>query len=356
MTPAIEVRFAANDLSQTTQALTQNAVINNTANVSLYATANVEFVNSFQRASGAKTSASVAGSVDLEILTGVVTAALGNGTTTNVSGNVLMEATNTLTVMSDAGATSQINSNSAAMGWLWTSALTTKRWRLTSAMAPPMPRGTSAFSPRAEKIDSISASVVQAAQSGTGVDGTGSVTISIPVVMAFISGTASSRKASSSTLRTRRTWCPAGAGANGGIGVGLSVHVCDISGREVYAKVAANAVVNAGGNGSGILDPGGSNFGGAGLSLHAATFDTILSYSQGIADAGDVAVVVSGIFNNMTSDTEAFIDQGAKVNTQNAGAASGQLVQALATHTTNILSLAGATREPRPWASARRER
>ena len=55
-----------------------------------------------------------------------------------------------------------------------------------------------------------------------------------------------------------------------------------------------------------------------------------------------MAVVVSGIFNNMTSDTEAFIDQGAKVNTQNAGAAAGQLVQAFATHTTNILSLAGA--------------
>ncbi len=61
--------FAANDLSQTTQALTQNAVIKNTANVSLYATANVEFVTLSNGASGAKQAASVAGSVNLEILT-----------------------------------------------------------------------------------------------------------------------------------------------------------------------------------------------------------------------------------------------------------------------------------------------
>ncbi len=336
--------FAANDLSQTTQALTQNAIIKNTANVNLYATANVAFVTLSNGASGAKTSASVAGSVNLEILNGVVTAALGDGTTTNVTGSILIEATNTLTVMSDAGATSQIDSNSPAVG----AALDFGTYNET--VEAYLGNGTtdasgniSVFSSSAEKIDSISASLVQAAQSGTGVDGSGSVTILSPVVMAFISGTASTPQSIYlNAADTTNLISLAGAGANGGTGVGLSGAVCDITDREVYAKVGANAVVNAGGNGSGILDPGGSNFGGAGLSLHAATFDTILSYSQGIADAGDVAVIVSGIFNNMSSDTEAFIDQGAKVNTQNAGAAAGQLVQALATHTTNILSLAGA--------------
>ncbi len=201
----------------------------------------------------------------------------------------------------------------------------------------------SVFASSTEKIDSISAALVQASQNGTGFDGSGSVTILTPVVMAFISGTASTPQSIFlNAADTTNLVSLAGAGADNVTGFGLSGAVMDITGRVVYAKVGANAVVNAGGNGSGILDPGGSNFGGTGLSMHAATLDTILSYSQGIADGGDVAVVVSGIFNNMTSDTEAFIDQGAKVNTQNAGAAAGQLVQALATHTTNILSLAGA--------------
>ena len=254
--------FAANDLSQTTQALTQNAVIKNTANVSLNATANVTFITLSNGASGAKSDASVAGSVNLELLNGVVTAALGNGTTTNVTGNILIQANNTLTVMSDAGATSQINSNSAAVG----AALDFGTYNET--VEAYLGNGTtnaagniSVFASSAEKIDSISAALVQASQSGFGFDGSGSVMVLTPVVMAFISGTASTPQSIFlNAADTTNLVSLAGAGAGNVSGFGLSGAVCDITGRVVYAKVGANAVVNAGGNGSGILDPGGSNF------------------------------------------------------------------------------------------------
>ena len=131
------------------------------------------------------------------------------------------------------------------------------------------------------------------------------------------------------------------AGSSGDAGVGLSLANLNLS-RTVQAYVGEGATVTAKGNGSGILDPGGTGCGGAGLTLDATTEDHLLLFAGGGAVSESFALAGSAVVNTMHSTTMAYIAAGALVNQDgNSGAVTAQGVRLRANQDTFILDIAG---------------
>jgi len=331
--------FAANDLTNTTLAQTQGAAVSATS-IALEATATQQFATLSDGGSGAALDPidfpNFAGSVNLDNLSNDVEASLGDGSTANSTGDVLIQATSSTTVFSDAGATSAIANGFLALGLALDLEFLNDTVNASIGTGNVNAGGNiSVFASAAETIDSISASLAQDLQAGSGGAGAVSSVSLDPDVQSFANGMVTTPdNLFLNAANTANLVVSAGAAAGGNTaGVGISAANSNIN-RTVKAFVGAGANVHTGGGGTPINDPGGSSFGGNGLSIHAATTDNILSFAAGVADASQVAVEASAVVNTMSSDTEAYIGTGAIVT-------SAQLVEAKAEQATTILSVAG---------------
>jgi len=335
--------FAANQLTKNTQASTEYAGL---LTPTLTALANsVDHLLTVSDGSGqAKTTAAVAGSVDLNNVHNTTEAALGSGTIANV-GDVLLQANGTVISVSDAGASSA-SPGSAAVGAAIDLGFinNTVRADVGSGANITASGDVRVFAASAEDIDSVSASLAQANQDGVGAAGSLSLVNVTPVTQAFVGAGATLTTPNTVLLNAvdnTKLGVLAGAAAGGDLaGVGLSASRANVN-RTVQAYVGNGATVSAQGNGNGLLTPELDGFGGTGLFLRAASQDDILSYSAGTASDGDVTVQASAIINSIGGSTEAFIDQGASVNQNNAGASPTQAVGLLAEHKTDLLGVAG---------------
>ena len=134
------------------------------------------------------------------------------------------------------------------------------------------------------------------------------------------------------------------AGAAGGgttAGVGLSLANLNLD-RTVRAYIGDDAVVTADGGGTGILDPGGSGFGGLGLTIDATAKDEILLFAAGVGVGTDTAAVAASVVVGTDNSTvEAFIGASTVVNGDTSGASTDQSVRVRANHDSSVLSVAG---------------
>ncbi|HWF48868.1 MAG TPA: leukotoxin LktA family filamentous adhesin, partial [Bryobacteraceae bacterium] len=134
------------------------------------------------------------------------------------------------------------------------------------------------------------------------------------------------------------------------IGVGFGISASDITTNDtVDASLGGAANVTALGNGGSINVPNGqldsngnpvtASF--QGLSVTAMSHGSVNPIAAGGAGSGGISVDGSAPVNNLTETTQAHIDSGAAVNTNNSGANSNESVQTLATDDTNLNSIAG---------------
>lgn len=140
-----------------------------------------------------------------------------------------------------------------------------------------------------------------------------------------------------------------GAGAFGGVGVGGSIGVNDIT-KATRAYVGTDADVTARGNSASTVavTSGAARSGGAfpaedvqGLVVSADSSEDILAVA--VAGAGGFYAGVAGAVTVSTvdSDTAAFVSDGATINDDNSGAAASQDVHVAATNTVGIRGIDG---------------
>ena len=140
-----------------------------------------------------------------------------------------------------------------------------------------------------------------------------------------------------------------GAGT-AGVGVGNSTLVTD---NSVRAYVGKNATVTAKGNGAaediytGTKDGSGNKETEAtrGVAVTATSHEKIYSFAVTGSGAGTAAVAVSAVVNVLVENTEAYIDQGAVINDNRAGAnndaVADQDVTVRASDVTDMINVAG---------------
>jgi hypothetical protein len=133
----------------------------------------------------------------------------------------------------------------------------------------------------------------------------------------------------------------AGASAGGTtLGVGLSLANPDLV-RTNQAFLGDNSRVTALGQGTPMSDPRDPKQTFRGMLINADTYDDLLNYAAGNAEAQDAAVKASAVYTDAQAQTDAYIGVGAIVNGNNAGASELQSVLLDASHESYLLSIAG---------------
>jgi hypothetical protein len=345
--------FAFNYLDKTTLALIDSTPRVSTGSLVVTATAVSPIVSVAAGAAGAKGNASVAGSVNLNILNTNTQAYLGSlrdVTIASDDGGLTIAANNTLTTWSIAGAVSAAAGARAAVGAALDIGVidTTVRSYIgsgstvTYALRNPF----QILASNTQNLRSIGAAFALAAQSGVGASGsTSAQSITTEVEAGIRSG---AQVFAGGNLRIDAddnvSLLGIGGAAAGGqtAGVGLSLALSNLS-RSVKAGIEAGAIVSALGRGVALADPQGRQPATTGIAIDANSTDTRLLFAAGVGGStGTAGVAASSVVNVIKgAGTQALIGAGATVNRSIVGAEATQSVAVRANHTTNILSVAG---------------
>ena len=131
------------------------------------------------------------------------------------------------------------------------------------------------------------------------------------------------------------------------VGAGVSLQIAK---NKVTAYIGADAVVDARGNGSGILAPTGTKDGSGnlqttlvkGLAVTATSFEDVVTVSIGGAAAARAAVAGGASVTVLNQTTSAYVGENAAVNTGTSGEGSDQSVVVLASDDTELVGVGGA--------------
>ncbi len=351
---AVAGSFQWNNLTQTVKAFltnatatTGNAVVTAVAATTLIALAAGVGVSTD------KSGVSVAGSVNLDMLSNSVEAYLGSGATlTTNTGGVDIEASNSLTTWTVAGVLSATKGSVSVGASLDLGLLSSTVYAYIGASDTVNSAGdVKVYASTYEPIHSIGACFsIATGSGGVAVGGSASSMNITHDIEAYIGNSATVTTPDSLRINAAdQTWLMSIAGNVAGgksVGVGVSAAVNTLT-RTVEAYIGQDAVVSADGNGGGLSDPLGGTFGGNGVILDATTEQTNIIFAAGIAGSGDAsveasaAVTVFGV-GSTPDQTLAYIGQGAEVNTDYASHGStNQSVQSLAQYTLAVLDVAG---------------
>ncbi len=182
-------------------------------------------------------------------------------------------------------------------------------------------------------------------------DGAVSVVNETTNTKAYIDGSSIVKaNGSVAVLANRDTSLTTGDGSialSGGVSANGSVSTVNKN-DTVSAYVGSNTSVTALGQKTGLSVPVDNNgalstASIAGLTVAATAQETLQTYAVGASISGGVgALSGSTTINNITENTSARIENGATINGNNAGAASGQGVNVLASDKTNLTAVDGA--------------
>ena len=245
--------------------------------------------------------------------------------------------------MSDAGATSWLTKGSAGVGAALDIGVYGDTVRAFIGNGNLQAGGNvQVLATSIEHVDSITAALDEGQQGGAGVGGSICTDTVTPTVQAFVQGTVSTPQSLYVNAADSPTIAVLAGGAAGGATKGIGGSILNLNtDPTVDAYIGSGANVTAGGAGTGLFDPGGSGFGGNGITLQAAETDQVLVYASGVAEsAANLGVAASAIVDTMSSDIEAYVASGATVNGSSAGANSAQSVLVRAEQSTTILSVA----------------
>ncbi len=313
---AIAGSFAYNGLNATTKAWTENVQIN-ADNLSLAATSSEIVIAVALGGSGTNNYVALGGSVDDNSLTNITKAYIGSGSVVVTAGNVTVNATNAMTVVSVAG-TLALFGNVAIAASLDIESLNNTVYAYIDGGANVTAQGNvSVFASTNDLLISICTTFAgSTTESGVAAAGAGTISTVTDDVEAYVKGTVttpSSVYIGANDQTQLIVIDGAAGGGNSAVDVGVSAADNTVN-QTVEAYLGQGAVVTATGNGSGDFDPAGSGFGGTGISLSAQTNNVILVIAAGVAvSSNSTAVAGSVALNNVSGNTAAFTE-GATVN------------------------------------------
>ncbi len=332
---AIGGAFAYNGLNATTKAWTENVQLN-ADDLSLAATSTDIVVAVALGGSGTNNYVALAGSVDDNSVTNHTEAYIGQGSVVVTAGTVTVNAANTMTVVSVAGALALFGNVAIAASLDLESINNTVYAEIDTGANVNAQGNVSVFASNNELLISICATFAgSTTESGVAAAGAGTISSVTEDVEAFVQGTVTTPSSLFLDANDQTKLIVIDGAAGGGssaVDVGVSATDNTVN-QTVEAYLGQGAVVSAGGNGSGLFDPAGSGFGGQGVSLDAVANNTILVIAAGVAvSSNSTAVAGSVAINNVGGNTAAFTE-GA---TANVGGSSLRLQGDDATDITTI--------------------
>ena len=343
--------FALNEITQNVTAFIEDSSVNTAGAVLVLANGEDDAISVALGGAGqrdtSQTGFTVAGSVTLGRLTHNIKAYLGDGAIVHAD-DVTVEAVQDTLLVNIAGAFSV--AGRAAVGLsLDIGALNTTVQAWVAGDAAVTATGDVLISARNDSEVLSIAAALSIATDSSGIGASGSATgygVTHNVAAWIDAGGAVDVTATGSVYVDAadkfQLVLIAGQGAGGGsAGFGIAASVAVLE-RTVKAYVAPNAKITALGQGTGITDPGGSGFGGRGLTIDATSEEDILLFAAGGAGGENFGGAASITVTTSTTVTEAYIGDGAQVNTSNAGAAALQSVRVRAKSDSFFLGLAGA--------------
>lgn len=283
--------------------------------------------------------AAILGSVNVNLINSDTEARLGNGTTITAGGDVTVDADDKLAVVSVAGGFTF--GNRAGFGAAVDVGIfkpTVKAQIATTASVNAV--GDVRVTASSDQ-DVVGVAISLAGSQGIGIAGSASSQNLVSNVEASVGGTLNTQKSLLIDAEETTDFITVGGGAGLGLqtaGIGIGIANNNLN-RNLKSFIAGGANVNAQGN-SIITVPSGT-LSGSGILIDATAKDTLISVGAGGSFGGAVAFSGSVVVNTMTSNVDAFIGAGAKVNENNALASSVQSVRLRADEQTNIISVAG---------------
>ncbi len=284
--------------------------------------------------------AAILGSVNVNLINSDTQARIGDGTSLTASGGVTVDADDTLSVVSVAGGFS-FGSRFGFGATVDVGVFKPTVKALIGATAT-VNAGADVKVTAASRQDVVSVAISLAASRGIGIAGSASSQNLTSNVEASVAGTLTTNQNLLIDADEATNFITVGGGAGLGLqtaGIGVGVANNNLN-RNLKSFVGAGANVTALGNGAAIADPSGE-LSGHGILIDATAKDSLISVAAGGSFGGTVAFSGSVLVNTMTSNVDAFIGAGAKINENNAGASTDQSVRLRAQEQTDIISVAG---------------
>ncbi len=280
------------------------------------------------------------GSVNVNLINADTQARIGDGTTLTASGGLNVNAANTLSLVSVAGGLSI--ASRVGFGAAVDVGVFKPTVKAQIGSTAVVSAGGDVKVAAASRQDVVSVAISLAGAQGIGIAGSASSQNLASNVEASVAGTLSTNQNLLIDADEITNFITVGGGAGLGLqtaGIGIGIANNNLN-RNLKSFIGNGANVTALGNGAVITDPSGE-LSGNGMLIDATAKDNLISVAAGGSFGGTVAFSGSVVVNTMTSNVDAFIGAGAKINENNAGASANQSVQLRAREQTEIISVAG---------------
>ncbi|NOY98118.1 MAG: hypothetical protein GXP40_02800 [Chloroflexi bacterium] len=302
-------------------------------------------------AAGAKNTA-IAGSVSVNAITNTIDAHISNGSDVDASGDVTVAAKDASLIKSLAGQVAISISSSAIGAAVGVNMIgnTVKAYIDDSNVDTTAGGNIKVSADEAATIHSISAG----GSGGNNFTLGGSVSVNTLTNSSKAYLTGSKPVNADGTLAISASddtdaWALAGniSVSIGGTAIGIS-NVTTVTNNTVEAYLGSDMVVSAKGNGNGLAVYTGKKSDDnlttetvKGLAVVAVSFEDIDSFAVGGSGGGGTGVAGSASVSVLNETTKAYLDSGAQVNVNNAGANDAQDVLVRASDDTNLTGVAG---------------
>jgi len=339
---AIGASIASNDTADSTKAYIAGSTIEAGANVEVKADSTVD-ISSATVSGGGAGSVNINGSIAVHVTHNTTTAYLGAGAVVSADGNVIVSASDDLSMLVGAGALG--GAGSAAFGISSSTVITSNTTDAYVAAGVQVSArgglGASAVLTGTKAADGHSV--------GGLVDGTTYYAIVDPADPGKVKLAASAEDAlQGKAIHLDPSVATGGSHRLGTPGTPTSEQLVFDPAADVDG--AADTISVGSGNGLATGDavvyhvPKGDRQTESrrGLSVTAVSFEDITSVAAGGQGAGSAGVAGSATVALITETTKAHIDQGARINVDNTGAGAEQSVNVLASDRTALFGLAGA--------------
>jgi len=341
---AVGAAYGHNQLTQTTTAFIGDALVIRVTNVDIYAHSDNDIIGIAATGAFASDDSGLAGGVGFTGLTIDTFAALANEVELTDAVDLRIEATNDTSLLpitaAVGGSTDLALGVNVALVFIDTDV---KAW-ISGDATVALTGDAKVFAGNSTDIIGVAASLGVSTDSSALAGSASAISLDHDV-QAFIGAGTGSVSADGSIFLDADDFVDlivlAGQVAGGSdSGFGASVAYVSVN-RTVLVYIAADARVTALGQGAGLLDPGATGYGGAGLTLDASAKDTLLVVAAGGSGGDEVGFAASAVITVVTSTVEAYIGQRAIVNDDNTGAATGQSVRLRGDHDLTVIDVAG---------------